>query len=150
MNLNWKKNVESDLELDRELNSPIQMEVARLVRELPEEVPSMAWRSSLNDKIRLQAAQVRRKKMVINWVFRPALGLGLASVAALMMFTHTAPPASRPDKSAEVADAIVRTYSDELQNREVTYTPVSLEAPQPPAPSENSADPYAEDVTDSI
>ena len=152
MNLNWKKSVADDRDLDRQLAAPGQIEIARLVRELPEDMPSMAWRSDLNEKLRMEAGKIRRKRTLTNWVFRPALGLGVASLAAIMMFSANLQPVSAPhaSKSADVADAIVRTYSDDLQNREVTYTPVSLETTQPSISQESSTDPYAEDITDSI
>lgn len=150
MNFNWKRTEVDDAELDQQLYSPSQIEVARLVRELPDDVPSMAWRSGLNEKLRLEASKIRKRQMVTNWLFRPALGLGLASVAALCMLGLPRPVHQGPARSAEVADEIVRTYSEDVQNREVIYAPLSAEAAQQTGSQESTSDPYAEDVTDAI
>lgn len=151
MNLNWKKKNEIENDLDKALMSPMQREMSRLVRELPEDVPSLSWRSDLNEKLRMHASKVRRKKILTNWVLRPALGLGLASAAAVFMLSASSPKtAAKADRGADVADAIVRTYSDEVQNRDVMLSSFPTESAPASHPSDAGGDPYAQDVTDSI
>ena len=56
--------------------------IARLVRGLPDDSPSMTWRAELNEKLRTESA---RQTRVRRWSFG-SLGLGLAaaSFAALV------------------------------------------------------------------
>lgn len=70
--------------------------IARLVRDLPEDSPSMMWRAGLNEKLRHEATRQTRAR---RWSFG-SLGLGLAaaSFAALAVLPMLAGPTaiSRP------------------------------------------------------
>lgn len=72
------KNFEN--ELDEKLNTSGQLQVRDLVKGLAEDQVSMAWRSSLNEKL-LQAAPVKRSAW--SRILRPALGLAAAGALAL-------------------------------------------------------------------
>ena len=73
-------------DIDNKLNASEGMK--SLMKALPEEQVSMAWRSSLNEKL---LATVPKKRFNWNWVLRPALGLGLAGALALVIVTQPQP-----------------------------------------------------------
>ncbi len=80
--------------LDQQLNADGQQAVRQVVRELPEESMSMAWRSDLNERL-LQMTPAKRKRWhLLDW--RPALGVGLAVVAFgfLILPNRSAPSAN--------------------------------------------------------
>ena len=62
--------------------------VSQTVRELPEDSVSLAWRSQLNERLFAEAGakhHVARR----SWVWRPALGLGLAGALARVVVPAT-------------------------------------------------------------
>jgi len=73
--------------MDEKLESVSQQAMRSVVKGMPEDALSMAWRSSLNEKLLLEAA-TKQKRRRINWFLRPALGLGLACTLAVVMVFH--------------------------------------------------------------
>ena len=72
-------------ELEERLASQSQQKVAQLVKALPDEAPSMVWRSGLNQALLAESNRLQRKRLV--WRFaRPTLGLGLACALAAVVF----------------------------------------------------------------
>jgi hypothetical protein len=69
---------------DEMLDSVGQQAVRKIVQALPEDSLSMAWRSSLNERLVVAVAQKQKKKRMA-WIVRPALGLSLATVFALIV-----------------------------------------------------------------
>lgn len=71
--------------IDEGLLSGSQQTVARLVHALPEEMPSMVWRSSLNEAVLKEAGRIKRRRRIV-WFGSPVLGFGLAcALAAVVM-----------------------------------------------------------------
>ncbi|MBI5705697.1 MAG: hypothetical protein HZC36_01780 [Armatimonadetes bacterium] len=59
--------------------------VAESVRSLPEEPLSLAWRSELNERL-LALSKSKPKRSLLATLWRPALGLGLASILAIAFY----------------------------------------------------------------
>ncbi len=70
-------------ELERRLES--QDAMRQLVRELPEESVSLAWRSQLNEKLLAEAAKPARRPSRMRGLLRPAFGLAAALVLGALV-----------------------------------------------------------------
>ena len=67
-----------------------------LIHSLPEETPSMAWRSSLNERLRAEAKTVQAKRKTRLWTFS-TLGTGFAAASVVALALLSAPlPVSNP------------------------------------------------------
>ncbi|MDR3689144.1 MAG: hypothetical protein P4L46_07170 [Fimbriimonas sp.] len=123
--------------VDDMIESPEQHSVRKLVQALPEESLSLAWRSSLNEKL-LETAAAKKRRNRLNWILRPALGLGLASVLAVIVLFHPsqAPKSSTPDRgieSAIVSDHRASVLLGEVSSAGLNVNEVASEAnPQEP------------------
>lgn len=107
-------------EIDERLNSAAQHAMRAVVGGLPEDSLSMAWRSTLNERILAEAA-TRQKRSRMTWFLRPALGLGLAGALAVAVFFHG--PSSAPQSHrTEGAVARVATPSDGSLEAELVNT----------------------------
>jgi hypothetical protein len=78
-----KVSVEQEAILDQKLASETQIQVAQMVRALPNEEPELFWRSQLSAKIHEVAAQRERKRR-LAWTLKPAFGLAAATVLAVV------------------------------------------------------------------
>lgn len=91
------------------LESAGHRRVQEVVKSLPEEALSMAWRSTLNERIRAEAAKKRRRQL---WSFTlgPTFGAAATCAIAFVMFnTNAGTPASTAANSGLEA-ALVRTH----------------------------------------
>lgn len=70
---------------DERLTTPGQLAVRAVVHSISDEEPSMAWRSELNEKLRQVEATQRRRRSLINWTLKPAIGLGFAGILAVVV-----------------------------------------------------------------
>jgi hypothetical protein len=90
------------VDLDVKLASATQAEAARWVQSLPEEVPAMAWRSELNEKLLALRPAPRRKPFWSAWKIAGAGAFACAgAVAVAMLFT---PRASAPIETASITE----------------------------------------------
>ncbi|MFQ3587848.1 MAG: hypothetical protein SNJ74_00125 [Fimbriimonadaceae bacterium] len=71
-------NPEEERLLEAGLASEAQQKVAQMVGRLPDEGVSLAWRSSLNEKLLAQQSKRQRRERVF-WVLRPASALAIAA-----------------------------------------------------------------------
>lgn len=113
----------NEKELDVKLSSPVQQAIRHAVGSLPDESPSLAWRSALNARL-LQAAARRRKMRVFGWMWKPAMGLAVAgalAVAFVMRMPTSADPSSKPD----LEKALIGSYVDNAASYEVAGDNVS-------------------------
>lgn len=101
-------------------------DIGQVVKSLPEDVPSMAWRSSLNERLREVAPPVRKPVRLLAWLG----GASLAGAAALAIFMagrpdaiSTKPPMAR-DTGLEAA--IVAAHEESVGAYEVTTAGMSL------------------------
>ena len=100
---------------DRMLESDGQQQVRQLVSGLPEDTLSMAWRSSLNEKL-MQNAKQNRRRQLLTWTLRPALGLGLAGIFAfVVMFRASTVSEPAPvHKTNQLEAALVHDHEQNL------------------------------------
>ncbi len=111
---------------DAQLSSPSQQAVQNLVHAIPEESLSMAWRSSLNERLIMESASYSRRKRVM-WIRMPAFGLAaacaLATVFMVMPSMHSAPmhsaPAVQSVQGGAVEEGLLATYSQESASRAI-------------------------------
>lgn len=89
-----------------------------LMKALPEEQPSMAWRSLLNERIlAIAAASKRRSRWLSIW--RPAIGLGLAGALAVVFMVNR--PSQRPvdHPRARVESGLVEAHQMSVEATEI-------------------------------
>jgi|GEM_PF-4814064 len=68
-----------------------ELKIRHGLRHLPDEVPSLAWRSQLNEKIRAKAAEKTKKDKANHrfwFVFSPTLGAGIAVACGIIVLSH--------------------------------------------------------------
>jgi hypothetical protein len=113
MNENGGRKVIEELELDERLASSAQQSVRGLVASLPDEQVSMAWRSSLNERL-LQSAAKKRRQRVLSWVLKPAFGLAVAGALAtvIIMRQPAQEPTSVPPSSGAIEASIVAVHRE--------------------------------------
>lgn len=123
--------IESEVEipagssLDEELGSDSMKKVAELIKGLPEDQPSMAWRSRLSSAIMLEAATKRKKKLQITWA-RTGLGLAVAMCCTFVIVLNVAHRPSNslkelsPSASQSFEAALVQVHEDTSTTRDVT------------------------------
>ena len=91
---------------DKMLEGAGQEFVRNLVSSVPDDELSMAWRSSLNERLLVTAQQTQKKKQRVAWFLRPAMGLSLTGALAALLMIRTAPmtmPAVRSSGNLEAA-----------------------------------------------
>ena len=128
-------------DLDEKLVSRSQQSMSRLVKALPDEAPSMVWRSGLNEALLAQSAKVSRKRLL--WRFaRPTLGLGVACAlaAAVIVFpmSHRSQmelPATVPVQSqtGDLAAGLFQIHHEDVRAVDLTgagLNPVEASAAQ--------------------
>jgi hypothetical protein len=87
---------------DSMLENPQQNAMRDLVSKLPEESLSMAWRSSLNEKLMAEAVPVQRKRSFFR-ILQPALGVAAVAAMATVLMVRSAPVVDLPSFSIEQA-----------------------------------------------
>lgn len=127
--MNKKKNVSSirgSEALDRALAGSESAKVARIVRSLPAETPSMAWRSALNERI---LADARRRKSRRFWarIWMPAAGVGTsAAIAASVFFLWLGGPGPETGgQEASLEASMVMIHRDNVRFSELAGSGLS-------------------------
>lgn len=110
---------------DAQLNSSGQVAVRNLVRALPEETVSMAWRSSLNEQLLTLAAKKQKKRRLL-WFATPTLGVSLVTGLAFVLMFHPAPhhPINVQDRGIE--SAILNDHHSSTLSNEVSTAGLNL------------------------
>ena len=110
---------------ESKLNSAGQQAIRAMVSSLPEEPLSMAWRSSLNEQLRLVAAKKQKRKRLF-WVASPLAGLSLTgALAFIVMFQPMAhKPVVSPDRGLE--SAILKDHHNSTLVNEMTSAGLNL------------------------
>jgi len=107
--------------LDSQLESAGQQTIAKIVQGLPEDTLSMAWRSSLNERL-LAEATVKRPRFRFTWIAMPAAGAAVACALAVAVFLH-APTGTAPTpqlgQSYNVEAGLMDTYRQESATHEI-------------------------------
>jgi hypothetical protein len=133
--------------IDRKLETNSQRAVARLVASLPEESPSMVWRSGLNEALLAVSVKQRRRHRFLL-IARPALALAAMSAFALVMFMRptSVEPASpkQPAAVSSLAASLLDLHQNDVRTMDVAG--VGLDPNEPmvdtsvatPSPSDDS------------
>ena len=97
----------------------------KLIEDLPEDGLSMAWRADLNEKLRALAPTPKSRTW--GWLWKPAAGLGLASVlaVAILIKSPSANPSTAVAESA-IAQAMLEAHQQSVAQQELET--VSTEA----------------------
>lgn len=105
---------------ERELDEKLAQtqSIAGVVRSLPEETLSMAWRSSLNERVLVEAAK-RQRSRHIAWIWRPAVGLALASSLAMAILWKSAPIEHRQPVSVSIEASLLDLHRESVVASEV-------------------------------
>jgi hypothetical protein len=103
---------------ERRLESEAQRQAAEWVRGLPDEdVPSLAWRSALNESVRVEAERRARKRFRLA-LLRPALGLAAAASLAFVLFAPRPVPRSAPVGSRLEA-GLIALHEDSVRTADI-------------------------------
>ena len=112
--------------IDAKLASSSQKAIQQVVESLPEDTLSMAWRSSLNERLIAESAAYK-PRLRFSWFAAPAAGLAVAAVLAVAVFVHppTTPNTLVKGDSRVVASAgsveigLLDTYRQESVSHEI-------------------------------
>ncbi len=121
-------------DLDARLEA--QESLRSLVNELPSDELSMAWRADLNEKLRAIAPSP--KSRVWGWLWKPAAGLGLASILVVAVLVK-APQANAPtnSNSAAIASAMLQAHDQAVAHQELgTVSAEALSSDSAAVPSD--------------
>ena len=103
---------------DERLNGEGQRRAAEWVRALPEEIPSMAWRAALNERVLAESS--RRAKVRWRWTLaRPALGFALASALALVLFVPRASVVATPKPASRIEEGLVALHEQSVETADI-------------------------------
>lgn len=114
--------MKNENQLDEKLATDSMKSIAQLVKDLPEEIPSMNWRSQLNERI-LAEAKPKPKLDLQRWLLRPALGLGLAAALAVAFVIR---PAASDSTGSTVESLMIATHQDDVNYASVTGAGLSV------------------------
>lgn len=110
-----RPNAEQMALLDARLDAPEGRTVQSWVGNLPEEEPSLAWRSALNERLR----EMKPKPGLRRRLLYPGFGLAAAAALAVVFWTaqlsNDEPPAIGPTLEA----ALVSTHRDSVRAAEL-------------------------------
>ncbi len=97
--------------IDNQLNEAGQRAIQNMVASLPEDVPSLAWRSSLNAEVRAVAAK-RKRKLVWFRIASPALGL--AAALSIMFVAQKPQPIATPVSlnSSQLQATLIKAHTE--------------------------------------
>lgn len=85
------------------------------VRALPEDAPSLAWRSALNQRIHAEADS-RRKARRVALFLRPVLGLGLAGALTLAVFMKGADSVPQVTPTSRLEAEMVSAHQESVNS----------------------------------
>jgi hypothetical protein len=115
--------VKDQNQLDEKLNSEGMRAISEMVKGLPDDVPSMSWRSQLNERI-LAEAKPKKAFDLHRWLLRPAIGLGLAAALALVVVFR---PIAPDTTGSSVESLMIATHQDDVNYASVTGAGLSVD-----------------------
>lgn len=106
--------------LDRALANKESLKIAKVVQGIPDEVPSMAWRSALNEQI-IAAADRKKHRRFWARIWMPAAGVGTtAAIAVSMVVLLLGPgPGNGADEGATLEASMVTAHRDDVRFNEL-------------------------------
>ncbi len=106
---------EDEMLLDALLDSPDVARLSEAVKSMSEDEVSLAWRSKLNERIATTASAKSRRGR--SWLFRPALGLGLAGALALVILLPNSDPAGLRTAEVGLEERMAVAHLDAVNGR---------------------------------
>jgi len=101
---------ESEMEnIDECLESEGQEAMRQLVKAMPEDSLSMAWRSSLNEKIVASAVKQKRRRWFLNAMI-PSVGMSVACGLALLVLARTPAPTTVSGRNIEMEKSMLSAH----------------------------------------
>lgn len=121
---------ENSEELEGLLSQPSQQFVAGVVKTLHDEEPSLAWRSGLNEQIRVLAGLKRARRTRMQWFWAGSASLAaLAAIGAVMLRPAPTAEISLESESGTLEAQMIQSYhEDKLLKEESSINQVSLAA----------------------
>jgi hypothetical protein len=114
---------------ESKLNSDSQQKVAMLIKSLPEDNLSMAWRSSLNMKL-MDAQNAKKKQRFTKRIFAwgSSLSAGVAATAYFILLANAPPvaPSNSRTESVAFASELVKTHQESIVLASVSGTGSSI------------------------
>ena len=115
-----------DKNIDELLTRPSQSAMRSVIQSLPEDVPSMEWRSQLNETLKVANAKARQRRNF--WlVLSPSAGLLAAAAFAGVLFFHGPRPVAKASvpslsgaQSASLEQQLLTVHVDAATGRDVT------------------------------
>lgn len=101
--------------LDEQLGSLQGQSARKWVGALPEDQPSLAWRSALNERLREQQPRPRFH----SWFLYPGLGLATAGALALVIWMAQPAPVGTPPSGPTLEAALVSTHLESVRASEI-------------------------------
>ncbi len=95
---------------------PEELKVARVVKAIPEEVPSMAWRSALNERV-LDAAKRKQKRRLWARIWVPMASVGSAGAVAtiaLAVWFGGSTPTETPNGPTSLEASMVAVHRENV------------------------------------
>jgi len=118
-----------EADLDALLAAPDQNQMRLLVQSLTDEIPSLAWRSDLNEKIRAQKST--RPRAGWRWMWRPSLGFAMAAALAVVMYVRFAPERT-VTHDGTVEAAMMLSHQDLTEAADVSGPGLSMQEAMSP------------------
>jgi len=135
--------------LDGALAGAENVKIARLVHALPDEDPSMAWRSALNEGI-LGVARRRRSRRFWARIWMPAAGIGTSvAVAASVFMLWLGKPAQDSD-TPDLEASMVMVHRDNVRFSELAGPGLSDSDAAVPKQNTGSKDQWKESDLDAL
>jgi len=127
---NFKKTggIGDDLGFSKALESESQGAVRRIVKSLPEDTPSLHWRSSLNERI-LALGPVKKGLTSLGIALRALAGAGLVGALALsVVFWQARTDSGATAKAADgksLAATLITEHRDSVESGEIAGPGIS-------------------------
>jgi hypothetical protein len=96
-------------------------EIRQLIQSLPEDVPSMAWRSQLNERVLVESTRLQKRRKLVWWS-RPAAGFAVAGALAVMFLSRVTIESNSASDPASFESALVSAHRE----AQVSVTDISL------------------------
>ena len=104
--------------IDERLSSESQIAMSNVVKSLPDDSLSMAWRSQLNERVLADHARFERKRRF--WVFaRPAMAAVAAASLAVVFIRRTPTPSVVQRPAGSVEQTLIQAHVDTSQGMDV-------------------------------
>lgn len=111
--MNIRMNRKNTFDEDSRLSTPSQLAIKSLVAAIPDEEVSLAWRSSLNQKLMLEVAKKQRRRHMF-WIASPIAGLSVAAALAFVVMFHPVSHHAAPKTDLSLEAAIVADHHKEV------------------------------------